>query len=71
MKLEKKNKYDIIIETQNEELLECYRKIDEKDRKIFELFEKRDELQQQNKELLEELKELREKKVNKCVRKEN
>lgn len=71
MKLEKKNKYDIIIETQKEELLECYRKLDEKDRKIFELFEKRDELQQQNKELLEELKELREKKVNKCVRKEN
>ena len=65
MKLEKKNKYDIIIETQNEELLECYRKIDEKDRKIFELFEVRDDLQNKIRELTEEIKELNEKRSRK------
>lgn len=65
MKLEKKNKYDIIIETQEKELLECYRKIEEKNQLIFSLFETRDELKKKNKELTEELKELREKKVKK------
>lgn len=65
MKLEKKNKYDIIIETQEKELLECYRKIEEKNQLIFSLFETRDDLKIKNKELTEELKELREKKVKK------
>lgn len=65
MKLEKKNKYDIIIETQEKELLECYRKIEEKNQLIFSLFETRDDLKKKNKELTEELKELREKKVKK------
>lgn len=65
MKLEKKNKYDIIIETQEKELLECYRKIEEKNQLIFSLFDTRDDLKKKNKELTEELKELREKKVRK------
>lgn len=65
MRLEKKNKYDIIIETQEKELLECYRKIEEKNQLIFSLFETRDDLKKKNKELTEELKELREKKVKK------
>lgn len=62
MKIEKKNKYDIIIETQQKELLDCYRKIEEKNQLIFSLFEARDELKLKNKELLEENKELRERK---------
>ena len=66
MKLEKKNKYDIIIETQEKELLECYRKIEEKNQLIFSLFDLRDEQKQKIKELLEENEELRKKKVKKC-----
>ena len=62
MKIEKKNKYDIIIETQQKELLDCYRKIEEKNQLIFSLFEVRDELKFKNKELLDENKELRERK---------
>lgn len=62
MKIEKKNKYDIIIETQQKELLDCYRKIEEKNQLIFSLFDARDELKLKNKELLEENKELRERK---------
>lgn len=48
-----------------DELLNAYRKIDEKDRKIFELFDIRDDLKRENKELLGELKELRERKARK------
>lgn len=48
-----------------DELLNAYRKIDEKDRKIFELFDIRDDLKRENKELSGELKELRERKARK------
>ena len=65
MKLVKKNKYDLIIETQKQELLECYRKIDEKNKLIISLFEQRDDLKTKIKELLEENKELHEKKSRK------
>ncbi len=68
MRIEKKNKYDIIIESQQKELLECYRKIDEKNILIFSLFEQRDDLKNKIKELLEENQELREKKCKKIGR---
>ena len=63
MKIVTKNKYDLIIESQKEELLGCYRKIDEKDSLIIELFELRDEQNRRINELLEENRGLREKKI--------
>ena len=67
----RKNTLENKVETLKNECLLLSRKINEKDELIISLFYKRDELQQKNKELTEELKELREKKVNKCLRKEN
>lgn len=72
MKLKRrKNTLENKVETLKNECMLLSRKINEKDELIISLFYKRDELEQKNKELLEELKELREKKVNKCTRKEN
>ena len=61
----RKNTLENQIATLKEELLNAYRKIDEKDQKIIELFYVRDDLKREKNELLEELKELREKKARK------
>lgn len=59
----RKNTKKLTIESLKEELIECYRKINEKDNRIIDLYYLRDEQQRKIKELLEENKELREKKV--------
>lgn len=61
----RKNTKKLTIESLKEELIECYRKINEKDNRIIELFYLRDEQQKKIKELLEENKELRERRKRK------
>ena len=61
----RKNTKKLTIESLKEELIECYRKINEKDTRIIELFYLRDEQQKKIKELLEENKELRERRKRK------
>lgn len=61
----RKNTKKLTIESLKEELIECYRKINEKNNKIIELFYLRDEHQKKIKELLEENKELRERRKRK------
>ena len=56
----RKRTKELTIESLKEELLEAYRKIDQKDQKIIELFYIRDEKQKKINELLEENRELRE-----------
>ena len=61
----RKTKYNTIklkFEAQKNELLNAYRKIDEKDQLIIELFYLRDDLNNKIKELLEENESLRRKK---------
>ena len=61
----RKTKYNTIklkFEAQKDELLNAYRKIDEKDQLIIELFYLRDDLNNKIKELLEENELLRRKK---------
>ena len=61
----RKTKYNTIklkFEAQKDELLNAYRKIDEKDQLIIELFYLRDDLNNKIKELLEENESLRRKK---------
>ena len=61
----RKNTKKLTIESLKEELIECYRKINEKDRRIIDLYYLRDEQQKKIKELLEENKELRERRKRK------
>lgn len=61
----RKNTKKLTIESLKEELIECYRKINEKDKRIIDLFYLRDEQQKKIKELLEENKELRERRKRK------
>lgn len=61
----RKNTKKLTIESLKEELIECYRKINEKDNRIIELFYLRDEQQRKIKELLEENKKLRERRKRK------
>ena len=61
----RKTKYNTIklkFEAQKNELLNAYRKIDEKDQLIIDLFYLRDDLNNKIKELLEENESLRRKK---------
>lgn len=61
----RKNTKKLTIESLKDELIECYRKIDEKDNRIIELFYLRDEHQKKIKDLLEENKKLRERRKRK------
>lgn len=61
----RKNSYLNEIESLKEELLKCYRKLDEKDQLIIELYQLRCEKEHKIKELLEENTELREKNIKK------
>lgn len=61
----RKNTKKLTIESLKEELIECYRKINEKDNRIIDLYYLRDEQQKKIKELLEENKELRERRKRK------
>lgn len=61
----RKNTKKLTIESLKDELIECYRKIDEKDNRIIELFYLRDDNQKKIKELLEENKKLRERRKRK------
>ena len=62
----RRTKYNTIklkFEAQKNELLNVYRKIDEKDQLIIELFYLRDDLNKKIKELLEENETLRRKRI--------
>ena len=65
----RKQTKDFMIESLKEELLECYRKLEEKDQLIIELYQLRNEKEYKIKELLNENKILREKKIKKGVKK--
>ena len=65
----RKNSYLNEIESLKEELLTCYRKLEEKDQSIIELYQLRNEKEIKIKELLDENKDLREKKIKKGVKK--